>query len=38
MFKGFSTFSSGGQFVLWSGIILAILVKGHERNIFAKLF
>ena len=25
-FKGFSSFSSGGHFVQWSGTILAILV------------
>ena len=32
----FSIFSSGGNFVLQSRIILAILVKGHERNISVK--
>ena len=33
-FKGFfSIFSSGGYFVQLSGTILAILVKGHKRNI-----
>ena len=37
-FKGFSIFSSGGHFVQWSGMILAILVAGHPRNISVKLF
>ena len=37
-FKGFSIFSSGGHFVKWSGTILAILVKGQERNISVKYF
>ena len=27
--KGFSIISSGGRFVQWSGLILAILVEGH---------
>ena len=36
--KGFSIFSSGGQFVQRSGTILAILVEGHSRNISVKLF
>ena len=33
----FSLFSSGGHFVQPSGIILAILVKGHKRNTSVKL-
>ena len=33
-----SVFSSGGHFVQPSGTILAILVKGHKRNISVKLF
>ena len=37
-FKSFSIFSSGGHFVQRSGTILAILVKGHPRNIPVKLF
>ena len=37
-FKGFSTFSSGGYFVQWSGLILTIMVVGHIRNISVKLF
>ena len=37
-FKGFSTFCSGGHFVQQSGTVLAILVKGHSRNISVKLF
>ena len=37
-FKGFSIFSSDGHFVQRSGIIYAILVEGHPRNIFVKLF
>ena len=37
-FSDFSTLSSAGHFVLQSGIILAILVKGYERNISMKLF
>ena len=36
--KCFFYFSSGGHFVLLSGTILAILIKGHERNISMKLF
>ena len=31
------TLSSGGHFVQWSRTILAILVKGHQRNISVKL-
>ena len=38
LFKGFSIFSSGGHFVQQSSTILAILVKGHLRNISVKLF
>ena len=34
----FSIFSSGGNFVQWSGTILAILVEGHLRNIPVILF
>ena len=34
----FSIYSSGGHFDLQSGNILALLVKGHERNISEKLF
>ena len=34
----FSIFSSGGNFVKPKGTILAILVKGHKRNISVKLF
>ena len=37
-FKSFSIFSSGGHFVQRSRTILAILVKGHPRNIPVKLF
>ena len=37
-FKGFSTFSSDGHFVKQSGMILAISVEGHPRNISLKLF
>ena len=37
-FTVFSIFSSGGHFVQRSGTILAILVEGHPRNIFMKLF
>ena len=37
-FKGFSDFSSGGNFVQGSGTILAFLVEGHSRNISLKLF
>ena len=32
-FKGFSIFSSGSHLVPRSGIVLAILVEGHPRNI-----
>ena len=38
LFKGFSIFSSGGHFVLWSKTILAVLIEGHPRNIPVKLF
>ena len=34
----FSIFSSGNHFVQQSRTILAILVKGHKRNIDVKLF
>ena len=34
----FSIFSSGGHLVQPSEAILAILVKGHMRNISVKLF
>ena len=37
-FKSFSIFSSGGHFVQQIRTILAILVKGHPRNIPVKLF
>ena len=37
-FKGFSIFSFDGHFVQRSRTILAILVKGHPRNIPVKLF
>ena len=36
--KAFSIFSSGDHFVQQSRIILAILVKGHKRNISVNLF
>ena len=36
--KGFSIFSFEGHFVQRSRTILAILVKGHPRNIPVKLF
>ena len=36
--NGFCIFSSGGYFVPGIGTILAILVMGHPRNIFIKLF
>ena len=36
-FKGFSIFSSGGRFVQPSGMILAISLEGHPRNISVKL-
>ena len=35
--KGFSIFSSDGHFVQRSGIILAILVEGHPKNISTEL-
>ena len=35
--KGFSIFSSGGNFVDGNGIIFAVLVEGHPRNISVKL-
>ena len=38
LFKGFSIFSFGGNFVLQSRTILAILVDGQPRNISVKLF
>ena len=34
----FSIFSSGGHFVQQSRTVLAILAKGHKRNIDVKLF
>ena len=37
-FKGFSIFSSGDHFVQQSGTILAILLKGDERNVFVISF
>ena len=37
-FKRFSIFSSGGHFVQQSGMICAILVEGHPRNIPVILF
>ena len=33
MFKDFSSFSSGGNLVYWSGTILAILGWSHLGNI-----
>ena len=36
--KGFSCFSSSGQFVQWNKTIVATLVEGHSRNISLKLF
>ena len=36
--KTFSILSSGGHFVQRNRTILAILVKGHPRNISEKLF
>ena len=36
--KTFSTLSSGGHLVQRSRTILAILVKGHLRNISVKVF
>ena len=37
-FKGFFLiiFSSGGHFVQWSEMVLAILVEGHPKNISMK--
>ena len=35
---GLAIFSSGGHFVKPKGTSLAILVKGHKRNISVKLF
>ena len=37
-YKGFSSFSSGGQFVHLGGTILALLVLGHKTNIFFFFF
>ena len=37
-FKSFSIFSSGSHFVQGSRTILAILIKGHPRNVPVKLF
>ena len=37
-FTCFSIFSSGGHFVQRSRTILAILIKGHPRNIPVQLF
>ena len=37
-FTNFSIFSSGGHFVQRSRTILAILIKGHPRNVPVKLF
>ena len=37
-FKDFSISSSGGYFVQWRKMILAILVEGHPRNIIVNLF
>ena len=37
-FKGFSILSSGGHFVQLSGMISAILVEGHLRDISVKLY
>ena len=38
LFKGFSIFSSGSNFVQPSGTILAILVERDKRNISEKYF
>ena len=38
LFKGFTIFSSNSLFVQQSETILSILVEGHLRNIFLKLF
>ena len=35
-FNFFSIFSSGGHLFQWSETVLAILVQGHEMNIFVK--
>ena len=37
-FKTFPILSSGGHFVQQGRNILALLVKGHQRNISVKLF
>ena len=36
MYARFSSFSSGGHFVHWSGKVSAILVEGHLSNILMK--
>ena len=38
LIKDFSIFRSDRHFVQWSGTILAMLEKGHLRNISVKLF
>ena len=38
LFEEFSIFSSGDYFVQQSKTILAILEKGHKKNISVKLF
>ena len=38
MFKGFSSFSSGGHLVHTNRMVSAMLVVGHLRNIPVKLF
>ena len=36
--KGFPCFRSGGHFVRPNKTILEILVEGHSRNIYMKIF
>ena len=36
--KVFSIFSSGGHLVQWSGLVWAVLIDSHRRNIPVKLF
>ena len=37
-FKGVSIFSSGGHLVQQSGMVSAILVEGHPKNLLVELF
>ena len=37
-FKGFSIFGYSGHFIQRSGKNVAILVQGHPKNIYIKLF